>query len=155
MSDTKPFFIPQKEVDFFDVLNEELIDDVLGQYVDIYKVSLENTDENIYGESSKKYYNQGFRVNCLISFEEPTTNLNDFGADKEVNIEVYFHRNSLEEANFYPEPGDVIDWNSFYFEISGVNEPQLIGGHQYFKHEIKVSAHRIRLSSLQIIERPR
>ena len=69
MAVIKPFFIPQKEVDFFDVLNEELIDDILGQYVDIYKVSVNDTEENLYGESSTKYFEQGFRVNCLISFE--------------------------------------------------------------------------------------
>ena len=81
MAETKPFFIPQKEVDLFDALNEELIDNVLGQYVDIYKVSVEDTEENLYGESSTKYFEKGFRVNCLISFEEPTIEQNDFGPD--------------------------------------------------------------------------
>ena len=52
MAETKPFFIPQKEVDLIDVLNEELIDDILGQYVDIYKVSVDDTEDNIYGENT-------------------------------------------------------------------------------------------------------
>ena len=68
MAATKPFFIPQKEVDLFDVLNEELIDDILGQYVDIYKISVDDTETNLYGESSTKYFERGFRVNCLFSF---------------------------------------------------------------------------------------
>jgi len=151
----KPFFIPQKEVDLFDVLNEELIDNVLGQYVDIYKISVEDTEANIYGESEKKYFKTGFRVNCLISFEEPTMNLDDFGSDKQVNIEIYFHRTTLAEEAFYPEIGDIVEWNDFYFEMGSITEPQLIGGHQKFKHEIKALAHRVRLSSLQIVERPR
>ena len=33
-------------------MNEELIDDVLGQFVDIYKVEIESTNANVYGESS-------------------------------------------------------------------------------------------------------
>ena len=33
MPATKPFFIPDKEIDLIDALNEELIDEVLGQYV--------------------------------------------------------------------------------------------------------------------------
>ena len=45
-----PFFVPQKEIDLIDAFNEELIDEIVGQYVDIYKVSVENTEENIYGE---------------------------------------------------------------------------------------------------------
>ena len=151
----KPFFIPQKEIDFFDVVNEELIDNIAGQYVDIYKVSVDDTESNIYGESSKKYFEQGFRVNCLISFEDPTINLDEFGSDKQVNIEMYFHRTTLKEADFYPEIGDIVDWNDFYFEINSTTEPKLIGGHQDFSHEIKAVAHRIRLSSLQIEERTR
>ena len=42
MAAFSPFFIPQKEVELFDALNEELIDDILGQYVDIYKISLDD-----------------------------------------------------------------------------------------------------------------
>ena len=151
----KPFFIPQKEVDLIDTFNEELIDNIIGQYVDIYKISVEDTEENLYGESTKKYFKTGFRVNCLLSFEEPTINFDEFGPDKQVNIEIYFHRTTLKESEFYPEIGDIVEWNNFFFEINSVTEPQLIGGHQEFKHEIKALAHRVRLSSLQIIERSR
>jgi hypothetical protein len=161
MAILKPFFIPQKEVDLFDALNEELIDDVLGQYVDIYKISLENTEVNMYGESATKYYEDGFRVNCLISFEEPTYEDNEFGADFNANLEMFFHRTTLKEATgsygtgFFPEIGDIVDWNDIYWEINSVTEPQLIGGHQAFKHMIKSVAHRSRISGLQIEERPR
>ena len=155
MAALKPFFIPQKEVDLFDAFNEELIDDILGQYVDIYKVSVNDTEENLYGESSTKYFEQGFRVNCLISFEEPTIEQNEFGPDLSANLEMYFHRTILSEAGFYPEIGDIVDWNDIYFEINAVTEPQLIGGHQAFKHMIKAVANRARLSGLQIEERPR
>ena len=68
---------------------------------------------------------------------------------------MYFHRTSLEEANFHPEIGDIVDWNDYYWEINGTTEPQLIAGHQNYKHQIKATAHRMRISSLQIEERPR
>ena len=151
----KPFFIPQKEVDLFDVLNEELLDNIIGQFVDIYKISVEDTEDNIYGESTKKYFKTGFRVNCLISFDAPIIEFDEFGPDKKANIEMFFHRTTLEEADFYPEIGDIVDWNDFYFEINSISSPQLIGGHQDFKHDIKATAHNIRLSSIQIVERPK
>ena len=151
----KPFFIPQKEVDLFDALNEELLDNIIGQYVDIYKISVEDTDENMYGESTTKYYDKGFRVNCLINFTEPEMLQDEFGADVNTSIEMYFHRTTLEEAKFYPEIGDIVDWNGHYFEMNSVTEPQLVAGHQNFKHSIIVKAHRSRLSSLQIEERPK
>ena len=157
MSRTSPFFIPQKEIDLIDSMNEELIDEIVGQSVDIYKVSIENTNENIYGESSTKYYDVGFRVNCLILFNEPTIEQEEFGADLNSSIEMYFQRENLASGslNFYPEAGDIVDWNDFYWEINGTTEPQLVAGHPNFKHNIVATAHRSRLSSLQIEERPR
>tara|TARA_B100001121_G_scaffold304831_2_gene321026 strand:+ start:36 stop:500 length:465 start_codon:yes stop_codon:yes gene_type:complete len=151
----KPFFVPQKEINLIDSMNEELIDEIVGQTVDIYKISVEDTDDNIYGESSTKYYNDGFRVNCLINWSEPSVDQDEFGADVNTSIEMYFHRTTLKEAEFFPEIGDIVNWNDFYFEINAVTEPQLIAGHQNFKHQILAIAHRSRLSSLQIEERPR
>ena len=157
MSRTSPFFVPQKEIDVIDSMNEELIDEIIGQSVDIYKVSIDNTDENIYGESTTKYYEVGFRVNCLILFNEPEITQDDFGADENADIEMYFQRNNLASGslNFYPEMGDIVDWNEHYWEINGTTEPQLIAGHPGYKHSIVATAHRARLSSLQIEERPR
>ena len=157
MSRTSPFFIPQKEIDTIDSMNEELIDENIGQSVDIYKVSIDNTEENVYGESTTKYYEVGFRVNCLILFNEPEIVQDDFGADVNSSIEMYFQRNNLASGslNFYPEMGDIVDWNEHYWEINGTTEPRLIAGHPGYKHNIVATAHRARLSSLQIEERPR
>ena len=88
MSRTSPFFVPQKEIDLIDSMNEELIDEIIGQSVDIYKVSIDNTDENIYGESTTKYYEVGFRVNCLIQFDSPTITQDNFGTDTNSSIEL-------------------------------------------------------------------
>ena len=156
MSQTKPFFVPQKEFDLINSMNEELIDEIIGQSVDIYKVSVENTDENIYGESTTKYYEVGFRVNCMIMYNEPEVLQDEFGSDTNASIDLYFQRNNLSSGslNFYPETGDIVDWNEHYWEINGTTEPQLIAGHPGYKHSITATAHRARLSSLQIEERP-
>ena len=157
MSRTSPFFIPQKEVNLINDMNEELIDEIVGQSVDVYKVSIDNTDENIYGESTTKYYDVGFRVNCLLLYNEPEITQDDFGADLRGDIEMYFQRENLSSGslNFFPEIGDIVDWNNQYWEIGSVTEPQLIAGHPNYKHSINAKAHRSSLSSLQIEERPR
>ena len=157
MSQTKPFFVPQKEIDLINSMNEELIDELVGQSVDIYKVSIDNTEENLYGESTTKYYEVGFRVNCLINFNNPEVVQDDFGADVNASIELHFQRANLSSGslNFYPEIGDIVDWNEFYWEINGSVEPQLIAGHPNYNHAIIATAHRARMSSLQIEERPR
>ena len=153
---TKPFFIPQKEIDLINSINEELIDQVVGQSVDIYKISVENTEENLYGESTTKYYDVGFRVNCLIRFNPPEVGqFNEVGPDVNSSIDLMLQRNNLASGslNFYPEAGDICDWNDTYWELNGVTEPQLIGGHPNFNHTIKATAHRSRMSNLQIEQR--
>jgi len=157
MSQVKPFFVPQKEFDLINSMNEELIDEIIGQSVDIYKVNIDRTDENLYGESTTKYYDTGFRVNCLLLYNEPDIIHDEFGTDLNASIEMYFQRENLASGslNFYPETGDIVDWNEFYWEVNGTSEPQLFAGHPAYKHQIKATAHRSRLSSLQIEERPR
>ena len=157
MSQTKPFFIPQKEFDLINQMNEELIDEIIGQSVDIYKVNVERTEDNVYGESTAKYYDIGFRVNCLINYNEPEIIQDEFGADNNSSIEMFFQRENLSSGslNFYPEIGDIVDWNDYYWEINGTTEPQLFAGHPNFINNIKATAHFGRLSSLQIEERPR
>ena len=158
MSATRPFFISQNEVNLIDSMNEELIDDIVGQVVDIYKINTQHTKDNIYGESTTKYFNVGFRVNCLIRYNAPEVEqFQDVGADVNSTIDLMFQRNNLASGslNFMPEAGDICDWNDYYWEINGVTEPQLIGGSPSFSHAIKATAHRSRLSSLQIEERPR
>ena len=82
MSATKPFFISDKEITLFDSMNEELIDEMVGQSVDIYKINTQHTKDNLYGESTTKYFNVGFRVNCLIRYNAPEVEqFNDIGPD--------------------------------------------------------------------------
>ena len=45
--ETKPFFVPSKEIELIDIMNEELIDEIVGQTVDIYKISVDDTEENM------------------------------------------------------------------------------------------------------------
>ncbi len=157
MSRTSPFFMPRKEFDLINSMNEELIDEIVGQSVDVYKINVDNTDDNLYGESTTKYYDVGFRVNCLILYNEPTIEQDEFGPDYRGDIEMYFQRENLSSGslNFFPETGDIIDWNEHYWEINGVTEPQLVAGHPGYRHQIKATAHYAKLSSLQIEERPR
>ena len=153
---TKPFFVPQKEINLIDAFNEELIDEVGGQTVDIYKVSLEDSNTNIYGESTDggaKVFEKGFQVNCLIGFNAPEVVEDELGPDVKGTIDLNFHRNSLSGSGFFPEVGDVADWNDFYWELDGITEPKLIAGHPDFRHNIKASAHRIRLSAVTLEER--
>ena len=153
---TKPFFLPSKEFNLFQDMNTELIDDILGQTVNIYKIEVEETDVNIYGESDRKYFKDAFQVNCLVQFNEPDGIMDESGnSDVQTSIDMFFQRESLKGTGFYPEIGDIVEWNSFYWEINFTSEPQLIQGSPDYRHQVRANAHKVSLSNLQIEERPR
>ena len=105
-------FYGNKDLATFEKFNRELvgepnIDDcgIIDQFVILYRVSVYDTETNMYGESSAKYYNVGFRVNCMINYNEPEVIQDDFGADVNSSINMYFQRNNLSSGslNFYPD----------------------------------------------------
>ena len=56
---------------------------------------------------------------------------------------------NVDDPNFKPPPQPEPE------EINGITEPQLVAGHPEYNHSINATAHKARLSSLQIEERPR
>ena len=69
MSATKPFFISTKEISLFDSMNEELIDEFVGQSVDIYKINTQHTKDNITSALLALFiHNEEFRNNHFSIF---------------------------------------------------------------------------------------
>ena len=59
-------------------------------------------------------------------------------------------RQSLIDADIRPELGDVIDWNLGHWEVSNMNENQLVGGQVDNNWSVVLSAFLVRRSNLQI-----
>ena len=151
-------FYPQKDIDTFDKLNKELIGDlstgqdgIIYQPVVIYKVSAVDTEINMYGESSSgKVYKDGVEISALITADDQTTTTDEFGPDLQQTALFSFIRQSLVDMSYVVEIGDIIDWNSGYWEISSVNENQLIGGQTDFNHSVVCNTFLNRISHLNI-----
>ena len=127
-------YYPQKDIDTFDKFNKELVGDlysgqdgVINQQVVIYKLSVYDTETNMYGETADgKVYKPGVQVTALIDAEDQTTTTDEFGPDLQQNAIFSFIRQSLVDISYVVEIGDIIDWNNGYWEVSSVNENQLI-----------------------------
>ena len=105
----------------------------------------------MYGESSSgKVYKPGVQVDCLISAEEQITQTDEFGPDLQQNASFSFVRQSLVDISYVVEVGDIIDWNSGYWEITSTNESQLVGGKTDYKHSVVCNAFLVRISNLNI-----
>lgn len=121
-------FALSRDIRFFEGISRELVDAVVSTAVVLYKLIIEDTKTNLYGESLNKTYYQGVECNAMIQRDETTSNYEGFGADTSQNVQFRFNRFVLKEKNFYPEVGDIIFHNNAYFEINNVSEDQLIGG---------------------------
>jgi hypothetical protein len=126
----------QRYISLFRTLNRELINDLVDTEVDIFKTSVYDVNDNLYGEAINKIYKKGVRVNCLITHDDQTWDSSEFGPDVNQSATFAFLRDDLlpagsigtPAANVVLEVGDVIWWNNIYWEIDATNENQLIVG---------------------------
>jgi hypothetical protein len=121
-------FALSRDIRFFEGISRELVDAVVTTAVVLYKLIIEDSKTNLYGESLSKTYYQGVDCNAMIERGETTANYEGFGSDQSQNVEFRFNRFTLEDKNMYPEIGDIIFHNNSYFEVDNVREDQLIGG---------------------------
>ena len=117
-----------RDITFFEGISRELVDAVVTTAVVLYKLVIENSKTNLYGESLSKTYYSGVECNAMIERQDTTTTYEGFGSDQGQNVEFRFNRFTLKDKNLYPEIGDIIYHNDGYFEIDNVREDQLIGG---------------------------
>jgi hypothetical protein len=91
--------------------------------------------------------------NVLINKTRQDADYAGFGADTSQNIEFRFDRWMLEEKNSYPEIGDVIYFDSSYYEIDNTSEVQFVGGLPQNNFSVVCSTFMVRKSQLNIEER--
>jgi hypothetical protein len=108
-------------------INRELINDFVDMEVVFYKLSLQDTQTNMYDEADSKVYYSPMRINCLIQKDEKSYIGDDAGYDSTRTGEFNFLRDDLKDKNIIIEEGDVIEYDNEYYEVDGV------GSSQYFR----------------------
>jgi hypothetical protein len=138
-----------RDMKFFESIARELVDVVVETSVVLYKLIIEDSKTNLYGESLSKTYYQGVQTTAMIERESSTSDYEGFGSDKNQLVEFRFNRFTLEDTGFYPEVGDIIFHNDGYFEIDNVREDQMVGGQVVNKFSIICSTFMTRRSTIQ------
>ncbi len=145
-----PKFISLRDVTFFKGIARELVDTVVQDPVVLFKVNLNETKINLYGESVNKTWHPGVQLFALINKDPETVNYEGFGPDTNQNIEFRFDRWMCEEKNTYPEIGDVIYFNGSYYEIDNTSEVQFSGGLPEYNFSIVCSTFMANKANLNI-----
>lgn len=117
-----------RDVATFKIFTRELVEDIVSQEVGYYKVMLNDTQANVYGEATKKYFIGPVLIPCLIVRGEFNRTETDYGFDTDRDVDFRFFKDHLIEASIVPEVGDVVMYNEVYYEVNNVNENQYILG---------------------------
>jgi hypothetical protein len=109
-------------------ISREILKDIVEQEIGYYKLSLVDTQANLYGEAVDKVYLDPVKLNCLITRGDQVFNVDEFGPDLGREASFAFIRQDLVDANTVPEVGDVVMWHEDYYEVDTVRENQLFFG---------------------------
>jgi hypothetical protein len=149
------FFGP-RDVRFIKSINAELYGDVIQTEVVLFKAAAGATKLNIYGEADDKVgktYYAGIEITAMVKKEEINTEYTDFGPNRTQNVNFAFREESLKLANFFPDVGDVISFNSRYYSVDNVVQEQFLGGVPEKSLSIICHTYLERISSINIVER--
>ena len=148
-----PKFISPRDVTFFRGIARELVDDVIQVEIILYKLNIQESTTNLYGESLNKTYYRGVSIYSLVDKEDITVSYEGFGPDSSQLITFKLDRERCKEKGIYPEVGDFIFFDTSYYEINNVNEVQFIGGQPYNDYSIVCTAFMSRKSDINIEKR--
>lgn len=143
-----PKFISERDYRFFKSISNELVNDVVQTLVTIFKINVNETRTNLYGESSNKVWQPGVQIYAIVDKEPEDYRYEGFGPETTQEIVFKFDRDQCKDKNVYPEPGDIILWDNSYYEIDGTTETQFMGGQPYNNFSIVVSTIMISRTSL-------
>ena len=149
-----------KDLATIEKFNRELLgepnisdDGIIDQFVILYRTSVYETDTNMYGEASEgKVYQTPVKLPCVVTAGDFDFNYDDFGPDNKQSVTFAFQRAYLVEVDLKPDIGDILKWNSGYFEVNSFNENQLIGGNFDNSHSIIVEANLTRMPTTNLEE---
>ena len=109
-------------------MNRELVVEIIDTEIEFYKLVLDQTRENMYGESDKKTYYNPIKIPCLVQKDEKTMISDDYGIDSTRTGVFGFNRDWLKDRTIIIEEGDILLWDNEYYEIDKVGASQYFGG---------------------------
>ena len=119
-----------RDISLFRNLNRELLGNIITQQCVYYKLKLNETKVNMYGEAAgARYYYEPVILNALIERSDQEYPQDDLvGVDFQWGITYKFFRDDLVDAQVVPEVGDIIMYYEGYYEVHTTNANQYFVG---------------------------
>ena len=117
-----------RDAKFLASVNAELLNAIVDTEIEFFKLIIESSDSNMYGESPSKSYYDSILLPCLITKESKTATMDDYGHSYTRTAQFGISRDILERASFFPEVGDIVFWDNEYYELDNVDANQYFAG---------------------------
>jgi len=117
-----------RDTSLFKKVNRELMGNIITQQCVYYKLRLNETKVNMYGEAAgARYYKEPVIFNALIERGDQEYPDDDIlGVNFNRSLDFKFFREDLVDADVVPEVGDIIMYYEGYYEVDSTI------GNQYF-----------------------
>lgn len=156
-------FGSKKDFGLITRMNRELLQEIIEQEVAIYKIALEETQSNIYGESLEKTFYSPVIMQCIITRGDQQYSVDSFGPEVARELTFAFLRDDFVDLNLVPEVGDVIMLSDDFYEIDTIVENEFFFGkdpaYNYARSDkygksisIKCATHLTRIDKLNITQ---
>ena len=130
-----------RDISMFRYVNRELMGNIISQQCVFYKLRLSQTNFNMYGEAAEeKYYDGPILLYTLIDLPDQSQPVDELGVTFDWKPTFKFLRddllNKLQDlnadtiygANLVPQVGDIILYETAYYEVTGTNAAQYFVG---------------------------
>ena len=117
-----------RDARFLAAINSEIINAIVDTEIEYFKIQVEQSESNLYGEAERKSYYDSILIPCLITKDEKASAMDDFGHTYTRTAKFALSRDLLETITLYPQPGDIILWDNEYFEIDNIDANQYFTG---------------------------
>jgi hypothetical protein len=134
-------FGQSRDISMFRYVNRELMGNIISQQCAFYKLRLSQTNFNMYGEAAEeKYYDGPILLYTLIELPDQSQPVDELGVtfdwkptfrflrDDLLNKLQDFNVDTIYGANLVPQVGDIILYETAYYEITGTNAAQYFVG---------------------------
>tara|TARA_R110000824_G_scaffold139980_2_gene305439 strand:+ start:599 stop:1138 length:540 start_codon:yes stop_codon:yes gene_type:complete len=148
-------------------VHNELIVKFVDIEVELFKLELEGTRENLYGESNQKKYYNPIKIPCLVQKDEKSVIGDDYGIDSTRTGIFGFSRDYLKDRTIIIEMGDILNYDNEYYEVDVVHSSNYWSGRNPatdlgftlgerdefgYNVEVRVEAHVTQRNKLNLVE---
>jgi len=123
-----PLFTSVRDTGLLKGLNKEITQRIISMEVALFKISIEESEVNIYGESDQKVFYDPIRVYAIINPDDKNGNSEMDMISYERSISFGFIKQELEEKEVTVEEGDFIFYDNKYFEVDQVSNSNYWSG---------------------------